>query len=144
MNKFEKEAEKFDKDQEIKQVIVMRADLGMRKGKAAAQAGHASMLWMVHRLSVKAHEYPNVTGDFDKHEVEWFTASGMTKICVRVESEEELMEVHRHALSEGLLSHVVTDSGHTEFHGVPTRTCLAIGPDFGHRVNPVTGHLKLY
>jgi PTH2 family peptidyl-tRNA hydrolase len=44
----------------------------------------------------------------------------------------------------GLVCHVITDSGWTEFAGVPTKTCLAIGPDWCDMIDPVTSHLKLY
>lgn len=142
--KKDKEAEEFDKGSEIKQVIVMRKDLKMRRGKEVAQGSHASMLWLVHRLTIKNKEWPNVKGDFDYFETDWFNSSGMAKICVRVDSEEELLDIHKKALMSGLNSHMVIDSGRTEFNGVPTRTCLAIGPDYARNIDPITGHLKLY
>jgi peptidyl-tRNA hydrolase len=39
--------------------------------------------------------------------------------------------------------HVITDAGHTEFGSLPTKTCLAIGPDEDGSIDAVTGHLKL-
>ena len=62
---------------------------------------------------------------------------------MRVDSEEELMAVHDKAVAAGLVVHLITDSGKTEFHGVPTRTCLAIGPDEADKIDPVTGALQL-
>ncbi len=44
---------------------------------------------------------------------------------------------------KGLEVHLITDSGRTEFHGQPTRTCLAIGPDDAAKIDQVTGHLEL-
>jgi len=38
---------------------------------------------------------------------------------------------------------LITDSGKTEFHGQPTRTCLAIGPDVADKIDPITGQLEL-
>ena len=38
---------------------------------------------------------------------------------------------------------VVTDNGATEFHGVPTVTCCAIGPDYSDKIDSITGNLKL-
>ena len=35
---------------EPKQVIVMRRDLGMRRGKEIAQGAHASMIWLSRRI----------------------------------------------------------------------------------------------
>jgi PTH2 family peptidyl-tRNA hydrolase len=47
------------------------------------------------------------------------------------------------AIDLGLEVHLITDSGRTEFHGQPTRTCLAIGPDEASKIDQVTGHLEL-
>ncbi|OQZ90026.1 hypothetical protein BST11_15070 [Mycobacterium alsense] len=70
-------------------------------------------------------------------------AGNFTKICVRVESEQELVDVVRAAESAGLLNVTIRDNGKTEFGGVPTLTCAAIGPDTDENLNPVTGDLKL-
>ncbi len=37
------------------------------------------------------------------------------------------------------MTHLVTDSGLTEFKGVPTNTCIAIGPDFEDRIDVIAG-----
>lgn len=70
--------------------------------------------------------------------------SGFTKVCVRVDSEEELLEVHERAKEAELTCHLIKDSGKTEFDGVPTLTCLAVGPDWSDEIDKVTGGLKLY
>lgn len=69
--------------------------------------------------------------------------AGRTKIYVRVDSEAELLEIAQKAQEAGLIVHVITDAGHTEFAGVPTKTCLAIGPDEADKIDAVTGNLKL-
>jgi PTH2 family peptidyl-tRNA hydrolase len=43
----------------------------------------------------------------------------------------------------GIKHHVVTDSGLTEFGGVPTKTCVAIGPDKSSKIDIITGGLEL-
>ena len=116
-----------------KQVIVMRHDLHMRMGKAVAQGAHAAMMFLLTRLSKDQ--------DFSEAEVLW-CQYGMAKICVRVESEAELLEIHQLALAAGLTSHLITDAGHTEFDG-PTKTCIAIGPDLAEKIDTITGKLKL-
>ena len=58
-------------------------------------------------------------------------------------SEEELMELQDKALDAGLEVHLITDSGKTEFHGEPTNTCLAIGPDKAEKIDEITGQLQL-
>ena len=73
---------------------------------------------------------------------DWINGS-FAKVCVKVNSEEELMEIHDKAKEAGLEVHLITDSGRTEFGGVPTRTCLAIGPDEAEKIDNITGELTL-
>jgi PTH2 family peptidyl-tRNA hydrolase len=118
-----------------KQVIVMRRDLGMRRGKEIAQGAHASMIWLATRIRQRRY-------GFSEAERQWL-AGAFTKVCVRVDSEEELLSIVRAAEEAGVTVHLVVDAGRTEFHGVPTPTCCAVGPDFSARIDPITGHLKL-
>ena len=120
---------------EPKQVIVMRRDLGMRRGKEIAQGSHASMMWLSHRIRQS-------DCSFTEAEQRWLDGN-FTKVCVRVDSEEELRGVIQNAEQAGVLVHLCVDAGRTEFHGVPTPTCCAIGPDFADRIDPITGQLKL-
>lgn len=131
---------------EAKQVIVMRKDLNMRKGKMCAQAAHASMAFLTRNLfRERTREYPGI-GYFHISLSEAATAwieGRFTKICVSVDSERELLDIHTNALEAGLNSQLIVDAGLTEFGGVPTRTCLAIGPDWSDKIDEVTGHLPL-
>ena len=123
----------------FKQVIVVRRDLKMRQGKAIAQGAHAAMLFLLERLgSARPGEAPA----FSVEERAWMSGP-MTKICVRVESEGELVAVMELARSAGLPVHAVIDSGRTEFKGVPTLTCCAIGPALSESIDRVTGSLVL-
>lgn len=118
----------------IKQVIVLRHDLHMRLGKAVAQGAHASMMFLVSRI-YNREALAEIEG-------QWIMA-GMRKICVRVDSLEELKQVEAEAEKGALQVHVITDSGRTEFHGEPTVTALAVGPDYSSKIDTVTGRLKL-
>ncbi len=113
----------------MKQVIVMRKDLGMRAGKMVAQGAHASLAVTLANLK-------------DPRVERWLSGS-FTKVCVRVEGEADLIAVREKALEAGLLTEAIIDSGKTEFHGVPTMTCIAVGPDTDENLQPITGHLKL-
>lgn len=129
-----------------KQIIVMRKDLNMRKGKIAAQAAHASMAVLLNYGSWVNMGYAD-DSEFRmplQHEAlrEWLTGA-FTKICVSVDSEAELMDVLRQATEAGLLCAMITDSGKTEFNGVPTKTCVAVGPAYPDQLDPITGSLKL-
>ena len=123
----------------IKQVIVMRHDLKMRRGKQIAQGAHASMSFMCRRLQATGSVSFD---DFTEAQRAWLTGA-FAKVCCRVNSEEELMEIHDKALKAGLEVHLITDSGKTEFHGEPTNTCLAIGPDEADKIDEITGQLQL-
>ncbi len=121
--------------EQIKQVIVVRHDLHMRMGKAIAQGGHAAMMFLFHRM---------LNGQqLSEDEGAWLMCCGMKKICVRVESAEELDSIEAQCRAAGIQVFVVTDSGLTEFHGIPTKTCLAIGPASEDKINAITGSLKL-
>lgn len=125
-----------------KQVIVMRikypdgngGTTGLRKGKMIAQGSHASMAFLTRRL-----ENNEPITEVQK---EWLNNS-FTKICVSVDSEQELLEIAEKAKSMNVECHVITDNGTTEFNGIPTKTCLALGPDKAEILDQITGHLKL-
>jgi PTH2 family peptidyl-tRNA hydrolase len=117
-----------------KQVIVMRKDLNMRKGKMVAQGSHASMSFLTRRIQ---NGRP-----LTEIQREWLKNS-FTKICVSVDSEQELMDIARQAEDSNVECHVITDNGTTEFNGVPTKTCLALGPDKPEVLDKISGHLRL-
>jgi len=119
----------------VKQVIVMRTDLNMRKGKMVAQGSHASIAFLCRKMQNKDYE-------FTEAEKSWVEGT-FAKVCVGVGSEEELLNIYREANSRGVLVSLITDSGRTEFNGVQTNTCLAVGPDFNSKIDPITKHLKL-
>ena len=73
---------------------------------------------------------------------EWKRKHKHTKICVSVDSEEELLKVHMDACRAGIISYLVLDAGITEFNQ-PTHTCCCLGPDENGRIDAITGNLKL-
>lgn len=113
----------------MKQMLVLRKDLNMRKGKMIAQGAHASIKAILINL-----EDPRVQ--------EWLQGP-FTKIAVSVDSEEELLELERKAIEDGVICEKIIDAGKTEFNGVPTLTALGIGPDTDEKLFLLTGHLKL-
>lgn len=134
----------------MKQVIVVRKDLNMRKGKIAAQSAHASMSFLTSRIKkdlgdIRPAIYRKTTPvdiELTSEEIQWLD-DGFAKIVVYVDSEKELLDVYHKALAAKLTAHIIKDSGHTEFHGVPTLTCLAIGPHSVEKIDPITGNLPL-
>lgn len=133
-----------------KQVIVIRKDLKMRLGKAIAQGAHASMKVFLDKMEIDSknycfsgNEYIEASFHIDSEsEKEWITGC-FTKVCVYVNSEEELLALYNKAKEKKILCTLVTDAGKTEFHGVSTNTCIAIGPAEETIINELTGGLPL-
>jgi PTH2 family peptidyl-tRNA hydrolase len=125
---------------EHKQVIILRKDLNMRKGKLVAQGAHASMGAI---LSLCKQDGNKLILEMDERTEPWLTGR-FKKICVYVNSEQELLQIYNTALTNGLVCSIIKDSGLTEFHGVPTLTAVAVGPDREDKIDVVTKHLPLF
>ena len=115
--------EKFD----LKQVILVRNDLKMPKGKLAAQAAHASV------DSVLKSK---------KKIIKYWKSQGMKKVCLKVLDIKELSFYLEKAQESGLITSMITDAGKTVFHQ-PTITCGAIGPDTSEKIDRITDKLKM-
>jgi PTH2 family peptidyl-tRNA hydrolase len=136
-------------EHDVKQVIIIRKDLHMRRGKEVAQGAHASIAWLTGRVTAgrwkKLPGHDDVVSIFALSPAEWaWTEGNFRKICVVVNSEEELLDVYHRAKYPGLTAELIEDTGLTEFHGQKTFTAAAVGPDYDERIDPVTGHLTLY
>ncbi len=118
----------------IKQVIVVRRDLGMGKGKIAAQVAHASCNAVFLIL-----ESSNTSW---KEWLRTWRATGQEKVVLRVDSERELLSVYQHALALDLPASLVADAGRTQIRP-GTKTAVAIGPAPEARIDRITGSLKL-
>ena len=113
----------------IKQVIVVRTDLDMGKGKIAAQVGHACVLGAEH---------------VRKSNPEWFSEwwIGQEKVVLKVANLKELEQVKQYAIELNVPWSEVTDAGHTQI-APGTITCISIGPAPEETINKITGDLKL-
>lgn len=135
-----------------KQVIVIRKDLKMRRGKECAQVAHASMKVFFDRMEKVywgERDSPNADEEYDwvselTPEMEAWKQGKFKKICVCVNSEEELLEIVKLSEQAGLPTALIKDSGLTEFNGIPTNTCCAIGPALSSKIDVITGELTLY
>jgi len=137
----------------VKMMIVMRRDLKMRKGKIAAQAGHACIEAILRALQKEKciNDFEMIDGEMVLKNIgkqntplsDWFLY-GCAKVCVYVDSEEELLDIAKKAEEKGIIAAVITDAGMTEFHGVPTKTCLALEPLPAEIADQLTGDLPLY
>lgn len=115
---------------ELKQVIVIRKDLEMGKGKMVSQGAHASLSAFLKAWKMRR-----------EWAVEWLR-SGQKKVVVRVDSLEELRSVYKEARALGLPVAVVKDRGLTQL-APGTVTAVGIGPAPTELVDRVTGKLKL-
>ena len=114
---------------EIKQVIVVRNDLGMGKGKIAAQVGHACVLGAEH---------------VRKSNSDWFEKwwTGQEKVVLKVDSLKALEEIKQDAIFLDIPWSEVTDAGHTQI-APGTVTCISLGPAPEDLIDKITGDLKL-
>jgi len=115
---------------DFKQVIVVREDLKMSRGKLAAQVAHAAVM--------AAEQARTSRSDWWSY---WL-ASLQKKVVVRVSSLEELLEVERKARRLGLPTALVVDAGLTELPP-NTPTAVGIGPAPSALIDLVTRRLKL-
>jgi PTH2 family peptidyl-tRNA hydrolase len=114
----------------MKQVIVMRSDLKMGKGKIAAQAAHASLLAVEQCMQVQPTWY-----------AEW--GSGLyKKIVLKIDTETALLGVLDAAVRHGIPAVVVSDAGLTQV-APSTKTCVGIGPAPDDEIDAITAGLKL-
>lgn len=125
---------------EHKQIIILRKDLNMRKGKLVAQGAHASMGAI---LALMKREGNTLTLEMDERTEPWLTGR-FKKICVYVNTEQELLDLHTQAKEAGMVCSLIQDAGLTEFGGVKTYTAVAIGPDREDKVDVLTKHLPLF
>ena len=111
----------------------------MRKGKMIAQGAHASLAVLLERGEPTDNGYAFTT---TPAMADWL-GGRFAKICVSVDSEAALDAVVEKARAAGVPCALIVDAGMTEFHGVPTKTCCAVGPAWADEVDPITGGLPL-
>lgn len=130
---------------DTKQVIVIRKDLKMRKGKIAAQATHATKLMLLQYAEFDEEGFSLDFNKFGEHAeaFKFWISDKFTTAVVSVDSENEFLDIEKRAKEKGLIVAKIRDSGKTEFHGVPTLTALSIGPASIEAFEGVTDKLKL-
>jgi PTH2 family peptidyl-tRNA hydrolase len=111
----------------LKQVIIVRTDLKMPKGKLAAQVAHGSVEAVLKSDS-------KLVGEWKRQ--------GMKKSVLKVIGEKELKDLLIQAKNHDLKVGLINDAGRT-FLEPGTTTVLGIGPDYEEKINKITGHLQL-
>lgn len=125
---------------QLKQIILIRKDLKMTKGKIAAQAAHASLNAVINFNDTVLGHFP--TAKILGHKaIEWL-AEGQTKVCLAVNSEKELLEFWELAKTLDIPNAIIQDAGHTQLDPA-TYTALAIGPEYNSLIDKITADLKL-
>ncbi|KAJ0788300.1 putative aminoacyl-tRNA hydrolase [Helianthus annuus] len=115
--------------QDFKMVLVVRNDLKMGKGKIAAQCSHAT-LGLYKKI---LHRAPKALSRWEM--------CGQVKVVVKIESEDDMLELQKRAKSLSIPTHIVIDAGRTQI-APNSRTVMAVlGP--ADMVDDVTGGLKL-
>lgn len=110
-----------------KQVVVMRSDLKMSRGKMAVQSAHAAV------GAMQCAKKPLVAA---------WGKQGQKKIIVSEKSEDSLIALVTKCKKLGIAHFLVADAGLTEL-APGTITAVGIGPDKEEKINKVTGSLPL-
>ena len=121
----------FREGDAYKMVLLIRTDVGMSKGKAAAQCAHAAIA--AYRT---AHKH-------QPRALDAWEEDGQAKVTLKVDSDAELVELVRKARAAGVVAESIRDAGRTQL-AAGTRTVAAIGPAGTRMIDLITGHLKLY
>ncbi len=131
---------KEEQTNEVKQVIVVRKDLNMRKGKIAAQCAHSALEFLIENNEAERPDelYVKLSSD----EAQWLFSRKYKKIVVGVDSEDELKDLILKAKLSDVAVYPIVDMGLTEFNGVSTLTCASFGPCAATIIDEITGHLK--
>lgn len=114
----------------MKMVIVVRKDLEMGIGKIGAQCGHAA---------VGAYQTALLT---IPETVKRWEYTGAAKIVLKIQSEDDLLNIERKAKEKGLNTCLIRDAGRTQIAS-GSKTVLAVGPAPVNLIDQVTGHLSL-
>lgn len=129
---------------DIKQVFVVRKDLNMRKGKIAAQVSHACLNSFINQTKLNPIDTNSLALDPNTNEkINKWIHGDYKKIVLQCETLDDLDRISLSCLTGGIYVERVWDLGLTEFNGVNTLTCIAIGPDFSSLIDPFTKDLKL-
>ena len=112
---------------EYKQVILVRKDLNLPKGKMAVQVAHASVKAVLNS---------------DKEDIKNWEEQGMPKVVLKVKDKSELFKYIQPAKDQGLVTAIIKDAGRTVVKP-GTITCGAIGPHEGEVIDNITGELSL-
>lgn len=113
-----------------KQVMVVREDLGISKGKLAAQVAHASLSAAEKARKQNSKWYKNWRNERQK------------KVVVKIPTKKELKDLKKEAEIQNLPNKLIKDAGLTELPP-ETPTVLGVGPAPDDEVDKVTGDLKL-
>lgn len=121
----------------MKQIFIMRKDLGMKSGKLATQVAHASSM-IIKDICLEGTEK-------DKEDMElWINDFDYRKIVLKTDSEESVLHYEKICKENNLNYFLVIDNGYTVFNGEKTITGIGIGPHDNEVVDRLFSELKLY
>jgi len=124
-----------------KMVFVVRTDLNMGKGKAAAQCAHAAVACYKKALK-KTPMFVKQWELFGQAKVT-LKAPDFIKEEIKKDQGYSLQNLANEAQQLGIVACVIHDAGHTQVEK-GSSTVLGIGPAPSKTIDIVTGNLKLY
>lgn len=122
---------------EVRMTLIVRQDLKMGKGKAAAQCSHATLALYKKMSDLQSNAYnPQMLR-------RWEYGNGQAKITLQVPSQEDMDLLFATAMSLGVNAYIVHDAGRTQI-AAGSATVLGLGPAPKSVMDQITSDLKLY
>ena len=112
-----------DGSEPLKMVLVIRTDLGMKKGKICAQCCHAAV---------------GAVQESDPRLIARWERCGTAKIALKVKSQDEMLAIEAAARASGINSYLVRDAGRTQIPAGSLTVC-ALGPAPISAIDAITG-----
>lgn len=122
---------------EVRMSLVIRQDLGMQKGKIAAQCCHAALSCFRLMAMDSSRKSYNPTM------IARWLRGGQAKITLKCPNKEIMDELFAQAIAMGVNANVIHDAGRTQIEA-GSATVLGLGPAPKAVLDQITGDLKLY
>lgn len=123
----------------IKQAIIFRKDIKIRRGKLASLASLASAKFIIENNEADRNDELFVK--LSQEEVQWIKESS-PKVILGIDTAIELTDLAFRAELLGINVYSVFDEKLTKADRNSYPICVALGPDDEELINQITNHLK--
>ena len=125
----------------IKQVILLRRDIRLRRAEAAALAAKASMSFISEGNESDRSDVVQI--ELSGIEAEWLLGNS-TRIVLGVSSEDAIRKLLLKAEIQGISTYEILGSTSGKIDEGMQIIAASLGPDEGDKLDAITGNLKLF